>query len=125
MHITISELFRYRQYKFFPVAYCFDRKTYSIQDATLLSMPKTETYERLIPLFQIDQDNIQNAFIQTLNNKPLMNKYNTRNVCFEEFVQLNNLWKQWWDYYRKTVSEIAIEWCQKNKIKYINDISLN
>lgn len=120
MQITISELFTHRQYTDFPAAYCFDRKTYSFCDPSWLSFQNGAFYQRYISLFQIDQNAIEKAFLFNLHNKQIFNKYKTNNMCFEEFVQQNNLWDQWWDYYKMQVNQIAIQWCEKNKINYRN-----
>lgn len=121
MYVSISDLVSHRQYTDFPAAYCFDRKTYSFCDPTWLSLQKSELYPRYIPLFQIDQHAIENAFLLNLHNRQILRKYNASNVCFEEFVQQNNLWRQWWDYYVKRVKQIAIHWCENNNINYRNE----
>lgn len=105
----------------FPDCYCFDRKTYRLCDISHLATKSDETYVRYIPLFQVDKDAIENDFILDLHDKHLLRKYSTSDVCFEEFVQRNNLWNPWWTYYKRAVTQIAIHWCENNNINYRNE----
>lgn len=118
MYIHIEELFRHRQYTDFPMAYCFDRKTYTICDSVYLDLPNEGFYERYIPLFQIDQDAIENNYIQQLNNREILRAFQQKDICFEAFIQQNALWDDWWQYYKETVYQIAEQWCEINAIKY-------
>lgn len=121
MYVAISELFSYRQYVDFPVAYCFDRKTYRFCDCSHLDLPGNSAYERFIPLFQIDQKAIEMSFISSFHNQYFLLKYNASKTCFEEFAQQNNLWNQWWEYYKESVNHVAVQWCENNNIKYKNE----
>lgn len=118
MYITISDLFCHRQYTTVSPSYCFDRKAYAFCDSSWLSSKNSGFYVRYIPLFQVDQTAIEHDFLVDSHNKHILHKYNASNVCFEEFIQRNNLWFQWWDYYQKKVKQIAIQWCENNSINY-------
>ena len=118
MQIELKTLFIYRQYVDYPMAYYFDRKTYNIVDAAASLELTDETYERCIPLFQIDEEALQDEFILQLNNKKILSDYRQRTVCFGEFIDKRYLGDSWWRFYEGKVYEAAADWCQKNNIKY-------
>lgn len=117
MCISLVELFAHRQYVSSPVSCYFDRKMYTFID-TQRPPEHNEPYDRYIPLFQIDEDALENSFLIDLNDKSISGKWRDFEFCFEEFCQRNQLWNRWWDYYKKAVNEIAIQWCQEHNIKY-------
>lgn len=117
MYVSLMELFKHRQYVSFPTSCYFDRKTYTFIDTQ--SPPEQDvSYDRFIPLFQIDQDGLKNRFLYDLNDKCISSKWRDFEFCFEEFCQQNHLWNRWWDYYMSAVNQIAIHWCEENNIKY-------
>lgn len=121
MYIKLSELFIYRQYKAYPISFYFDRKTYTVVSSTFFCEHKyDEVYERFIPLFQIDEERIQDNFIREFNNKKLLRDYENKTVCFEAFARDCSIWRQWWDYYKKIVYQIASDWCRDNHIRYVD-----
>lgn len=118
LYIELETLFSYRQRIDYPIEYYFDRRTYTIVDSASKLTLSNECYERYIPLFQIDEFKIQDDYIQQLNNKIVLYKYNRRDVCFEEFIQRHLLWDDWWNFYKNIVYQIAKEWCKCNNLQY-------
>jgi len=121
MKIQISELFKYRQFDDQPLYFCFDRKEYKICDASLLNTQKNDPYKRYIPLLQIDESKIQQAYIISLNDKKLLRDFNTTNLCFNAFIDHLGLQNDWWNYYSRTVSELEKIWCKENSLQYTMD----
>lgn len=117
MYTDFITLFSYRQYVGSPVYYYFDRKTYKICDVASVP-PESNYYKRYVPLLQIDEEAIQQSFIEQINDRHLIRKYKERNVCFEAFLQQYNLWERWWSYYRNKINLIAQQWCDEHSIKY-------
>ena len=122
MKIHISELFKYRQFVDQPLYFCFDKKEYKICDASLLDTQKCEPYRRYIPLLQIDESNIQQAYIASLNDKKLLRDFNSTDLCFNAFVDYCGFQNDWWNYYRRIVFELEKIWCEENSIQYIVDL---
>lgn len=123
MYIELCDLFFYRQYKDFPVQYFFDKKSYTIVDEEYyLKHRNDEVYSRMIPLFQIDEVELQDDFIRDFNQKKLLYDYEHKTRCFEAFAQDFGLWDRWWDYYTDRVYQIAANWCIANNIRYKNTI---
>ena len=122
MKIHISEFFKYRQFVDQPLYFCFDRKEYKICDTSLLDTQKCEPYRRYIPLLQIDESNIQQAYICSLNDKKLLRDFNSTDLCFNAFVDYYGLQNDWWNYYRRIVFELEKTWCEENSIQYIVDL---
>lgn len=122
MKTTLSQLFSYRQYTGYPIAYCFDRKNYTICDSAMMNNNNDFPYLRYIPIFQITQDEIEYNYILQLNDSHLLKKYTECECCFEAFMQQHNLWwDDWWNYYTSTVYRIAEQWCKENTINYEAD----
>lgn len=123
MHIELETLFTYRQYVGASISYCFDRKTYQIVAADSAEVLPEESYDRYLPLFQINEEDIQEAYILQLNRKDVLYAYRRRTVDFRTFVETHSSWEDWWQYYRTMVRNHAIEWCQKNHIRYADGVS--
>lgn len=119
MKISLDELFLYRQYPGYPVEFYFDRKKNNIVSKEDVDLNKSCDYRRYIPLYSINQEQIELSFILQLNDKKILSQYKNRNTCFEEFLQKNNLYYTWWKYYKNTVINIIIQWCEENKIHYV------
>ena len=122
MKIKISELFKYRQYLDDSVYYCFDRKEYKICDSSNLNSQENEHYNRYIPLLQIDEKQIQEAYIESLNNRQISYKYKNSSLSFNAFIDYQNLHNDWWNYYRRTVFLLEKTWCEENSIQYAFDL---
>ena len=122
MKIQISELFKYRQYDDRPLCFCFDRKEYKICDASFLDTQKSNPYTRYIPLLQINESSIQQAYIASLNDKKLLRDFNSTELCFNAFVDYRGFQNDWWSYYRRIVFELEKTWCEENSIQYIVDL---
>ena len=118
MRISLTELFAYQQYANRPVYYFFDRKTYTICDITSLDLRQDLPYIRYIPLFQVDEEAIQQDYILRFMGKRAWRKFQESIFCFEEFMQMNNEWNSWWRFYQQTVDEIARQWCTDNHIAF-------
>ena len=118
MKTTLTELFAYRQYIGIPISYFFDRKTYSFCEGSFLPTMEDSPYPRYIPLFQIDQEKIQEMYILQKNEGHIQQEFLACNCCFEEFIQRKGLWNDWWSYYRLSVYQLAKHWCEKHSIKY-------
>ena len=118
MHIDFTTLFSYRQYVNCPVRFCFDRKKYKVCDINSIYFEE-DNYNRYVPLFQIDEEAINQEFINQLNDKQILHKYSARKVCFEEFLQQYGLWERWWSFYRNKINMVAQQWCNEYAIKYI------
>jgi hypothetical protein len=118
MKVTLAELFTYRQYVGIPISYCFDRKTYSFCESSFLYSSEDSPYPRYIPLFQINQEQIQEMYILQKNEGNIQQEFLNRNCCFEEFIQRRALWNDWWSYYRMSVFQTAKSWCADHSIKY-------
>ena len=118
MYVKLEELFSYRQYDDAPIEYYFDRKRYAIVDRSAVLHSSQEHYERYVPLYQINEQELQEDYIVHWNNKKLLFDYRHRSVCFEAFLQERALWNDWWEYYVKRVRQIAIDWCKENRISY-------
>ena len=121
MTIQISELFKYRQFNDQPLYFCFDKKDYKICDASLLPNQSNEPYKRYIPLLQINETKIQQAYIVSLNDKKLLLDFNNTDLCFNAFIDNRGLHSDWWNYYRSNVFELEKTWCEKNSLHYIFD----
>ena len=121
MYVSLEDLFTYRQYVDFPLAYCFDRETYSFCDASELKFNETLYYDRFVPMFRIDEKKLEYSYIMQLNNRTIYNLYRKNTDCFEAFLERNNMWDDWWDYYKKNVYHIAEQWCKDNAIVYIKN----
>lgn len=120
MKVTLTELFTYRQYIGIPTSYFFDRKTYSFCEGSSLPPTEDSPYPRYIPLFQINQEQIQEMYILQKNEGSIQREFLNRDCCFEEFIQRRRLWNDWWSYYRMTVYQIAKSWCENHSINYEN-----
>lgn len=118
MKISLDELFLYRQYTNYPMEFYYDKKEKVILPKEYVKFDDSSPFERFIPLFRINQENIEMSFIIHLNDKKLLSQYKKRNVCFEEFLQINNLYSEWWNYYKNAVFDIIIKWCDENRIHY-------
>ena len=119
MYIQLKELFIYRQYKEHPIYYFFDKKTYKIADLDFYEENKNkDPYERFIPMFQIDEDEIAYDFVSKLNNKKLMRDYQNRKVCSDAFIEDYGLDRSWWEFYVNTTFQIASDWCRENHISF-------
>ena len=123
MYIELETLFDYRQYTGAPVHFYFDRKTYQIVDAKSREAVSNVPYERYLPLFQIDEEAMQEAYILQLNRKDILYAYRRRMAGFREFVESYGLWEDWWQSYCDTVCRYAMEWCRKNHINYKDSVS--
>ena len=89
--IQISELFKYRQFNDQPLYFCFDKKDYKICDASLLASQSNEPYKSYIPLLQINETKIQQAYIVSLNDKKLLLDFNNTDLCFNAFIDNRGL----------------------------------
>ncbi len=121
MRISLLELFSHRQYTDFPVSYYFDRKTYTICWKEQLEDPQDTPYPRYIPLFRVDEQALQNDYIQRFMGKSAWRKYQEGTDCFRTFMDRNGEWDGWWRFYEKTVFEIAKQWCGENHISFVDD----
>jgi len=122
MKINISELFKYRQYIDAPVYYCFDRKDYKICDISVCKTKSDMPFQRYISLLRINEEEIRDNYIRSLNDKYILRDYRNTNLCFNAFVEHNSLWSDWWRYYTTTIFELEKTWCEENKITYVYDI---
>ena len=122
MRIQISELFKYRQFANLSLNLCFDRKEYKICSASLLDNQKNDPYKRYIPLLQIDETKIQQAYIISLNDKKLFRDFNSTDLCFNAFIDYRGLQMDWWNYYRRVVFELEKTWCEENSLQYLFDL---
>lgn len=122
MHISLKELFIYRQYTDGPVHNYFDRKTYTVCREAQLDNEQNAPYIRYIPLFQVDEQALQNEFIQGYMPKGAWRKFLECPFCFEEFMQRNNEWYHWWDFYKKAICDIARQWCVENHIAFVDEV---
>ena len=118
MRISLEELFIHRQYANYPIYYYFDRKTYTICPADLLEQNQDVPYVRYIPLFQHNNEEMQNEYIQRFMGKKAWMDYKESTFCFEEFMQRNRKWDSWWDFYYKSVCDFARKWCIENHIAF-------
>lgn len=123
MHIELETLYDYKQYVGEPICYYFDRKTYQIVDADSVEERSEDPYERYLPLFQIDEERMQEAYILQLNRKDILYAYRCQTGSFRSFADTYGLWQDWWQYEREKVRQCAIEWCEKNHIRYQDRIS--
>jgi len=122
VRISISELFKYRQYVDAAVYYCFDKKEYKICDISFLETKSDTPYQRFISLLQIDEKVIQDNYIQSLNDKHISREYQETTLCFNAFAESKSLWQDWWKYYITAVFELEKIWCEDNNIKYEYDL---
>ncbi len=123
MCISLNDFFWHRQYADAPVYYYFDRKTYAICEKEHMEDAQDMPYARYIPLFQVDEQALQNEFIQQCMYKGAWRKFQECPYCFEEFMQRSNEWSHWWDFYKKSVCDIARQWCVENHISFAdNDV---
>lgn len=118
MTISPEQLFSYRQYTGQPPAYCFDTLTYTFCDVSYLQYEPSAPhyYERYVPLFQIDETALQARFIRKQNNTALSRAFTAKTVCFEAFVHEQNLWDDWWEYYKACVYSTAVAWSEAHGI---------
>ena len=123
MRISLKELFIYRQYTDGPVYNYFDRRTYTVCREEHLDNVQNTPYVRYIPLFQVDEQALQNEFIQRYMPKGAWRKFQDSLYCFEEFMQRNNEWYHWWDFYKKAVYTIARQWCIEHHIAFVDEVS--
>lgn len=124
MKIPISELYRHWQSTDFPVAYCFDRKTYTVCEISCLEEANDEPYQRYLPLLQIDRDKIEERFIESFNDRQLLYKYKKDpNFNFHHFVESQGWWwDRWWGFKRKVIFDLQREWCEEHHIQYVYDL---
>lgn len=118
MYITLRELFDCRQYTDFPLAYCFDRKAYQICDASLLKKQEEGNFVRYIPLFRIDQKEIQDDYVRHCNDRRMKREFEKSGLSFSAYIERTTLWSDWLQFYRTTVCEVAKQWCIDYSIKY-------
>ena len=121
MRISLNDFFRHCQYTDGPVYYYFDRKTYTICEKERMEDALDVPYVRYIPLFQVDEKALQDEFIQQYMYKGAWRKFQDSPYCFEEFMQRNNEWYHWWDFYKKSVYQIARQWCMDNLISFVDE----
>ncbi|MBO5322735.1 MAG: hypothetical protein J6A88_01360 [Oscillospiraceae bacterium] len=117
MHISLQDLFAHRQYTNHPVYYYLDRKTYKICAVNSLKHQNLP-YIRYIPLPQVDEEYIQQQYLQQFMGKGALSKFYESTFCFEELMHRCNEWNSWWRFYEKTVFEIARQWCTENNIVF-------
>ena len=122
MKINISELFKYRQYIDAPVCYCFDRKEYKICDISVCKTESNTPYQRYISLLRINEQEIRDNYIRSLNDKYILREYQNTNLCFNAFVDDKVLWEDWWKYYTTAIFELEKTWCEVNNIAYVYDL---
>ena len=122
MRIDLDTLFTYRQYTDGIVYYYFDKKTYTIVTKDQAKKLTSENYIRCIPMFQIDETKIQKDYIDSLHNKKIESEYNHYKENFDNFNHFihNRLENDYWKFYCIEVKKLAIAWCEKNNIKYID-----
>ena len=118
MRISLKELFSHSQYTNRPVYYYFDKKTYTICDINSLDHQQNLPYIRYIPLFQVDEEAIQQEYILRFMGKRAWRKFQESSVCFEAFMQTNNEWNSWWRFYQQTVYALIKQWCNDNHIVF-------
>lgn len=118
VHISLKELFQYRQYNESSPAYCFDRKTYTICDIAIVNTQEESPYSRYIPLFQIDQCQLEKDYILQFLGKKELRRFEITTDCFEAFMQKLGLWQSFWNYYVAAVCDIAKQWCIENNLVF-------
>ena len=123
LRVKLSELRRYYNRVGALIEYYFDRKTYAVVDAETISLTLDEPYQRYIPLYQIDEEQLQDDYINSWNDKKMLYEYEHAPYCFEAFIQRRSLANNWWRFYCKQVSYIAVSWCEEHHIKYEWDIN--
>jgi hypothetical protein len=121
MRISLKELFIHRQYMDGPVYYYFDRKTYTVCDREHMEDEQDLPYVRYIPLFQVDEQALQKAYIQQYMPKGTWRKLQESPLCFGAFIEINHKERAWWDFYMKVVYDQAKQWCMENHIVFEDD----
>ena len=86
MKISLDELFLYRQYPGYPVEFYFDRKKNNIVSKEDVDLNKSCDYRRYIPLYSINQEQIELSFILQLNDKKILSQYKNRNSLYYDTV---------------------------------------
>ena len=124
MYIELQELFAHRQYVNHPIYYYFDRKTYAIVQVDKPNMKPNSNigyYERYIPMFQVDNEKIEEAYVDSLNNPKLKKDFKESHIDIAEYLIRNYSYYKaddWYDFYYNQVCKIAILWCKNNNIRY-------
>ncbi|MDD2435322.1 MAG: UPF0158 family protein [Bacilli bacterium] len=101
-------------------------------DSQLSTYTEDDEYnDDIILMFNFGDKNdykIMESFVYSLDNinikNELINKIQGRG-CFERFkesINYHNIDKDWYEYRDKKYKNIAVNWCNINKIKYEDDI---
>ena len=123
MYIDMKTLFLHRQYVDHPIYYYFDRKSYTIVEVNNPNQPpksNTEHYERYIPMFQIDEEQIVAAYLESLNNPKLEKDFRESLIDIAEYLIRNYSYYKaddWYQFYEAQVCQIAADWCEQNHIQ--------
>ena len=96
------------------IIYYFDRKSYTVIEADK-PLICDEPYERYIPLFQIDDCQLELEYIKSFNQPKLLKAYLQEKG---DFIDRNNMRYGFVDFRDKEIEKLAIEWCEKNNINY-------
>lgn len=66
-------------------------------------------------VYSLDNINIKNELINKIQGKGSFERFN-------QTINYHNMDKDWYEYRDKEYKNIAVDWCNENKIKYENDI---
>lgn len=79
----------------------------------LPNIDEINEYEMMIEFCKsLDEEEFKNK-----NLKELQQKYSLRKL--REYIENNDKLSSWYDYREKAEKKLAIDWCEKNNIKYI------
>ncbi len=82
--------------------------------------------KRFIPLFKTDIEKLEEHFLKSLT-KTDIKAYNQikqkseiqdPDVIFKCFIDYQQLWKQWYNFERRALTQDAIRWCKEYGIAY-------
>ena len=124
MYIETKELILYAKDIGNPIRYYFDRKTYTIIEVETPNTPPRsdeEHYERYIPMFQVDEEQIEEAYLESLNNPKLTKDFRESHIDIAEYLIRNYSYYKaddWYQFHDEQVCKIATDWCEQNHIKY-------
>lgn len=105
--------------------YYFDKKTYDIIKAEDAKTLYNENYIRCIPLFRIDYSKIDFDYLKQLNNKKMERGFElfiqkNPNSCLFAYLECFGNIHDYYEFCDAQKKELAIAWCKKNNIKYID-----